>query len=149
VRVQRDDRKQCSLGIEEVKENERFESLAEIGRTHRSGDGPVTQATGPMHDLAQALSSHRGGFTHNETPCFYAPIATSQSRLCHTAFLPVEHRSRVVQPNTQLDFTENTALRRNWSDGMLGSARILGVQWADLSDGMLLYLELSDSQIER
>ena len=76
-----------------------------------------------------------------------APIATSQSRMLCTAFLPSEHRSRVMQPNSQLDFTENRARKRNWSDRMLGSARILGVQRGDLPDGVFLYIELFDFQI--
>ena len=42
--------------------------------------------------------------------------------------LPSEHRSLVVQPNDQLDFTENMARRGNRSDGILESGRILPVQ---------------------
>jgi len=36
--------------------------------------------------------------------------------------LPAEHRSRVVQPSTQLHFTENRARKRNWSDRIIDSA---------------------------
>jgi hypothetical protein len=33
-----------------------------------------------------------------------------------------------VQPSAQSDFTENTAQKRNWSNRIFGSARILGVE---------------------
>src|ERR1700687_1560638 len=75
--------------------------------------------------------------------------ATSQSRLGCTAFLSSEQRSRVVQPSAQLDFIENTARKENWSDRILGSARFLGVERGGLADGVFLYVELFDFQIQR
>src|SRR5260370_7725284 len=74
---------------------------------------------------------------------------TSQSWLCCTAFLPSEPRSRAVQPNSQLDFADNRARTRNWSDRILGRARILGVQRGGLPEGVFLYVELFDFEIQR
>jgi hypothetical protein len=54
--------------------------------------------------------------------------ATSLLRLRRKAFLLSERRTRVVQPSAQLDFTEKKARKRNWSDRILRSARILGIQ---------------------
>jgi hypothetical protein len=53
-----------------------------------------------------------------------------------------------VQPSAQFDFTENRARKINWSDRILGIARILGVQRADLLEGvffMLSYLIVNSS----
>jgi hypothetical protein len=46
-----------------------------------------------------------------------------------------------------MDFIENKARKRNWSDRILGSAGILVVQRGDLLDGVFLYVELFDFQI--
>ena len=62
-------------------------------------------------------------------------------------FFP-EKPSGTVQPSTQSDFIENKAQRGNWSDRILGSARILGVE-GELPDRVLLYVELLDFQIQR
>jgi len=53
---------------------------------------------------------------------------TSQSRLCCTAFLPSKYGSRGVQTSAQLDLIENKGQKGNWSDRILGSARIPGVE---------------------
>jgi hypothetical protein len=52
-----------------------------------------------------------------------------------------------MQPNTQLDFIENKAHKRNWRDRILGGARILGVAGRDLPRGVFLYVELLDFQV--
>src|ERR1700686_3378274 len=54
--------------------------------------------------------------------------ATSLLQLRRKAFLLSERRAQVVQPSTQLDFTENKARKRNWSARLLESARILGIK---------------------
>jgi hypothetical protein len=56
--------------------------------------------------------------------------------------IPSKNRSQAVQPNIQLHFTENRARKKNWSDRILGSARIPGVQRMCLPDGVFVYLEL-------
>jgi hypothetical protein len=64
--------------------------------------------------------------------------------------IALPHRSRVMQPSAQLDFTENRARKRNWSDRISGSARFLGVQRGDLPDGVFLYVDLIfKSTVER
>src|SRR5260370_11250375 len=91
----------------------------------------------------------------NEEDCAAVSIpkvtdqATSQSRLCRTPFLPSERRSRVVQPSSQLDLTENRALKRYCSDRILGNARILGVQRGGLPEAVFLYAELFDLHFKR
>src|SRR5260370_36676455 len=75
--------------------------------------------------------------------------ATPQSQLCCTGILLSKHQPRAVQPNAQLDLTENRARKRNWSDRILGNARILGVERRNLPDGLFLYVELFDLQIQR
>jgi hypothetical protein len=73
--------------------------------------------------------------------------ATSQSRLCRTAFFTSEHRLRVMQPSDQLEFAENRTRKINCSDRILGSARILGVERGTYRDGVFFYVELFDLQI--
>jgi hypothetical protein len=79
-------------------------------------------------------------------------LAESESRRHVTgksvSRIALPHRSRVMQPNAQLDSTENRARKRNWSDRILGSARIQGVQRGYLPD-VFLYVELFDFQIYR
>src|ERR1700730_1929976 len=50
---------------------------------------------------------------------------TSQSQLCCTAFGSIPARS-LLQPNDQLDFTENRALQGKLSDAIWGKCRIFG-----------------------
>src|ERR1700731_2814214 len=54
-----------------------------------------------------------------------------------------------MQPSAQLDFTEKRAQKRNWSDRILGIARILEVERGYLPEGVFLYVELFDFQIQR
>jgi hypothetical protein len=70
----------------------------------------------------------------------------SQSRV-HSSHPSTD--SLVVHPSTQLDFTENRGLKRNWNDRILGTARILGAYRSDLPDAMLSYVQLFDFQIQR
>jgi len=79
---------------------------------------------------------------------YLAITPTSQSRLYRTAFLPSELRSQVLRTACPIGFQWKRARKRDWSDRILGSARILGVQRGDLPGGGFLYVELFDSQIQ-
>ena len=54
--------------------------------------------------------------------------ATSQSRLCrlHSFHPTADHKKCIRRP--KMEFVENKARNGNWSDRILGSPRILGVQ---------------------
>src|SRR5580704_3041331 len=71
-----------------------------------------------------------------------------QSRLCRWAFLSIVAPINRVHPSAQLDVTENRARRRNCCDRILGIARILRVQRLYLPEGVFLYVELFDPQIQ-
>jgi hypothetical protein len=51
MRMPPEARNRPSFGIEEIEKDEWLESLAVVRWTHQAGDGSVTVAVCPMHDL--------------------------------------------------------------------------------------------------
>src|SRR5258708_23842882 len=68
MRMQPEARERRSLVIEQIKNDKRLESLAEVGRAHQAGDRSVTPAVRAMHDLTWTLPDRSSGFGHRETP---------------------------------------------------------------------------------
>ena len=54
-----------------------------------------------------------------------------------------------MQPYVQLDIAENRARKGNRGDRILGIAKILGVERANLPEGVSLYVEVFDFKIQR